>query len=65
MPQYNDRYLQAAAECLESARATPDEETRASLLALAQKWIDLTQHRPDGSALLAALEVFNDSQIKK
>jgi len=65
MPQDEDRYLVAAAECLERARATQDEEARASLLALAQKWMDLAQHRFDSSAFLAVLEVFNDSQIKK
>jgi hypothetical protein len=53
----------AAAECVERARATQNEETRVSLLALGRKWIDLAQHRSDSSALRIALEAFSDPKI--
>ena len=59
------RYLQAAAECLELARATQDERTREGMVALAQKWLDLAYHRSDKSSLLTMLEAFNDWQMKK
>jgi hypothetical protein len=36
-----EEYLRVAAECLELARASKDERTRAGMVALAQMWAQL------------------------
>jgi hypothetical protein len=41
MTDRSDEFRKAAAECLQLARATSDPSTRVSLLAMAQKWLDL------------------------
>jgi hypothetical protein len=64
MPQDESRYLEAAAECIALAHATQDQGTRAGLLVLAQKWIDLARHKSDSTSL-ATLELLNDPRIKK
>jgi len=40
------RYRLAAAECLEQASRTENETSRLSLLAMAQKWLDLAGASP-------------------
>ena len=60
-----ERYLQAAVECIELARASEDEGTRAGLVALAQKWLDFADYRSDKRSLFTVLEAFNDWQMKK
>jgi hypothetical protein len=61
----NEKYLQAAVECLELACATQDERTRAGLVMLAQMWLKLADYRPGMGSLLMMLEAFNDWQMKK
>jgi hypothetical protein len=56
------RYIEAAEECIELARATPHEGTRVGLLTLAQKWLHLAHYRLENRSFLAALQVFNDSR---
>ena len=58
----NEKYLQAAAECLELARAAKDDQRRAGLVAPAQMWLDLAYRRSDETSYLALLEAFNDWQ---
>jgi hypothetical protein len=58
------RYLKAAAECLELARAAKDERNQADLVALAQMWLDLADYRVDKPSLLKVLEAFNDWQLQ-
>jgi len=61
-----EKYLQAAAECLDLARATQDRRKRTGLIALAEKWLDLADYSyADDSAFRTALEAFNDWQMKK
>jgi hypothetical protein len=59
------KFLQAASDCLELARATRDKQIRAALVMLAQQWLDLAQDRSDDSAFFTALEAFNDWQMEK
>ena len=59
------KFLQAAAECVDLARITKDKQIRATLMALAQQWLDLAQDRSDDRAFLAALEAFRDWQTQK
>jgi hypothetical protein len=56
-------YLQAAADCIELARQSHDQERRASLLALAQKWLDIASHRPPLHRFQKALQEFNTQQL--
>jgi hypothetical protein len=59
------KFLQAAAECVDLARAAKDTQLRVALVGLAQQWLDLAQDRPDDGAFLAALEAFNGWQMQK
>jgi hypothetical protein len=59
------QFLQAATDCLDIARTTHDEQTRAALITLAQQCLDLAQNSSDDSALLSALSAFNDWQNQK
>jgi hypothetical protein len=59
----DDKFLQAAADCIDIARGTTDERTRVSLLVLAQQWLDLAQNGSDDRALVGALQAFNDWQM--
>jgi hypothetical protein len=59
------KFIQAATDCLDLARATKHEQIRAALVALAQQWLDLAQDKSDDGAFLAALEAFSDWQIQK
>jgi hypothetical protein len=58
-----EKYLQAAADCIELARQSHDQERRASLLALAQKWLDIAGHRSPLQRFQTALEEFNKQQL--
>jgi hypothetical protein len=59
------KFLQAACDCLDLARATRDKQRRAALVVLAQQWLDLAQDRSDDSAFHSALEAFRDWQMQK
>jgi hypothetical protein len=61
----NERYLQAAAECLELARTTQDERTRVRLVLLAQKWLELATHPFGRTSIFTLLEAYNDWQMMK
>jgi hypothetical protein len=60
-----DKFLQAAADCIDIARGTTDEQTRVALLVLAQQWLDLAQNESDDLALVGTLQAFGDWQIWK
>jgi hypothetical protein len=60
-----EKYFKAAAECIELARTTRDARTRADLLTLAQKWLDVASHRFPPDQFLALLEEFNEQQLKR
>jgi hypothetical protein len=59
------KFLQAASDCLDLARAAKDKQVRVTLMALAQQWLDLAQDRSDDSAFHSALEAFKDWQMQK
>ena len=59
------KFLQAASNRLDLARAAKDKRVRTALLALAQQWLDLAQDRSDDSAFHSALEAFRDWQMHK
>ena len=63
MPDRSDKFRRAASECLRLARTTSDENTRASLLIMAQKWFDLANGSLSQGALDAAVRAFNDWQL--
>jgi hypothetical protein len=58
-----DEFRKAAADCLQLARATSDPGTRVSLLAMAQKWFDLSDGSRSQAGFDAALRVFNEGQM--
>jgi hypothetical protein len=60
-----DKFLQAAADCIDIARGTQDEQTRVALIVLAQQWLDLAQNGSDDGALVGALQAFSDWQMRK
>lgn len=60
-----EKYWKAAAECIELAQTTHDTGTRADLLTLAQKWLDVGTHRFPSDRFLALLEEFNERQLKR
>jgi hypothetical protein len=55
--------FRAASECLRLAHTTSDDNTRAALLIMAQKWFDLANGPPSQGALDAAVRAFNDWQL--
>jgi hypothetical protein len=59
------KFLQAASDCLDLARAAKDKHVRITLIVLAQQWLDLAQDRPDDSAFHGVLEAFRDWQMRK
>jgi hypothetical protein len=66
MQGHNEKYVQAASECLELARTTQDERRRAGFVALAQMWLDLAGYHSDAScSFLTVLDAFNDWQMMK
>jgi len=64
MTDRSDEFRKAAASCLELARATSDANTRIALLALAQKWLDLSNGSRSQAGFSAALRVFNEGQMR-
>lgn len=64
MDDREKRYRQASANCLELAKTTKDETSRAVLLAMAQTWLERA-----GSLRFrgfeAILSVFNNDQFRK
>jgi hypothetical protein len=64
MTDRSDEFRKAAAGCLEMARATSDPNTRVFLLAMAQKWLDLSKGSRSQAGLDAALRVFNEGQMR-
>jgi|SRR3954449_10191011 len=62
MTDCSDEFRKAAADCLQLARATSDPSTRIALLAMAQKWLDLSEGSRRHGDLNAALRVFNEGQ---
>jgi len=63
MTDCSDEFRKAAADCLQLARATSDPSTRIALLAMAQKWFDLSEGPLSQAGLDAALRVFNEGQM--
>jgi len=63
MPDRSDDFRAAASECLRLARITSDDNIRASLLVMAQKWFDLTNGPPSQDTLDRAVRAFNERQI--
>jgi hypothetical protein len=68
-----EAYRDAATDCLRLARVTTDENARAGLLMMAQKFIDLASTGSSASARPSANEIilrklideFNDAQMLK
>ncbi len=59
-----DRFRAAAAECLEAARKTADLDARATLLLMAQRWLELADGSIFGRRRLdMALDHFNKRQM--
>jgi len=64
MTDRSDEFRKAAAGCLELARATSDANTRIALLAMAQRWLDLSNGSQSQAGFNAALHVFNEGQMR-
>lgn len=64
MDDREDNYRQAAASCLELAKTTTDEKARATLLAMAQKLLDMATSA-SCRGFNAILAMFNDEQMRK
>jgi hypothetical protein len=58
-----DRFRAAAAECLEAAGRTADQNARATPLLMAQKWLDLASEQFGRRRFDALLNDFNDEQM--
>ncbi len=58
MDDRQKRFRQASADCLELAKTTTDESSRAVLLAMAQAWLELADSL-NFRGLDAILPVFN------
>jgi hypothetical protein len=64
--QDREAYRQAAAECLEIANSTTEQQTRTRLVVLASKFLDLARGTSgDDSSLRVLLDEFNDAQMRK
>ncbi len=55
-----EKFREAAANCLALARTTCDSATRIGLLTLAQKWLDLATSRYGRAAFLALIQDVED-----
>lgn len=64
MTDRSDEFRNAASDCLQLARLTSDPSTRASLLLMAQKWFDLANGPRSQAGFDAAVQVFNDGQMR-
>jgi hypothetical protein len=68
MTSPDDRYSEfraSAAECLLLATSVTDQRTRAALLAMAQRWLDLAEEPLGARRMDMALRGFNDAQMRK
>jgi hypothetical protein len=54
---------QFAAECLALAQCASDLNVRASLIDMAQKWLQLADEQYSGQALRDAVSQFNEQQL--
>jgi hypothetical protein len=63
MGHSEDRYRAAAAECLEAANRTTDQGARATLLLMAQKWLDLASEKSGARRFGGLLDDFNEQQM--
>jgi hypothetical protein len=63
--QDRDACRRAAAECLEIANTTTDQDTRTRLTVLADKFLDMANGPGDDSAFRVLIDEFNDFQMRK
>jgi len=63
MGHSEDRYRAAAAECLEAANRTTDQGARATLLLMAQKWLDLASEKFGARRFGGLHDDFNEQQM--
>jgi hypothetical protein len=63
MPDRSDEFRKAASDCLYLARMTSDEGTRAALVTMAQRWLELADEPLGGEALEVAVHAFNEAQV--
>jgi ABC-type cobalamin transport system ATPase subunit len=59
----HEEFREAAASCLDIAQTTPDENARARLLMLAQKFNELAVGSSGNVVLAKLLDEFNDAQM--
>jgi hypothetical protein len=60
-----EQIRQAAADCLDIAQTTTDQNARTRLLTLAQKFMELAIGTPSDHVLTRLLDEFNDAQMLK
>jgi hypothetical protein len=64
MDQNEDRYREAAAECIQAAKKTTDENARVTFLVMAEKWLRVADEaRFNRRVLDAAVDHFNQGQL--
>jgi hypothetical protein len=59
----NREFRRASAECLELARHASDDNARAALLAMAQKWLELASDQFGARRFHDLLQELNDQQM--
>jgi hypothetical protein len=64
MQDKDDDFRAAAAKCLDAARSTSDENARATLLLMAQKWLELSDEQFGRRRFDALLNDFNEQQMR-
>jgi hypothetical protein len=64
MPDSTEEFRRAAAECLELAQQASDENARAALLAMAQKWLELASDPFGTRRFSELLRELNDQQMR-
>jgi hypothetical protein len=64
MPDHSEQ-LQRAAECLALAQKTDDAGTRMTLLAMAQKWLDLANGALSRLNFNAVMQDINDREMSR
>jgi hypothetical protein len=63
MPDRSRERRRFAAECLALAQRTADLNARASLIDMAQKWLDLAREQRSDQTLRNAVSDFNQQQL--
>jgi hypothetical protein len=63
MPDRSRERRRFAAECLALAQRTADLNARASLIDMAQKWLDLAREQRSDQTLRDAVSDFNQHQL--